>query len=789
MPMKSEFVAHLRQEGEKLLVHDLADHMQTVSQLAAEFASAFGVGIWGAWAGIWHDLGKFRAGFQHHIRQRCDPNAHVEGRTTDANKTHSAAGALWAQKYLPEMDARFGPVFARVLSYLIAGHHAGLENWFGEKGGALEVRFNKSDTRKEERDTQAAPIPETILKPGLELPDARTIKNDQEIPGRFALWVRMLFSCLVDADFLDTEAFMSPDKTGTRQGFLPLAEMENLLTNHLAAMTERVATHGEADHPVNRKRAEVLQACRRKAEMPSGVFRLTVPTGGGKTLSSLAFALRHACQHGKRRVIYAIPYTSIIEQTADVFSEIFGEENVVEHHSNVEMDDDQQEETTRSQLACENWDAPLIVTTNVQLLESLFARRTSRCRKLHNLVNSVIVLDEAQLLPVTYLQPVVDVLRLLVKDYGVSLVLCTATQPTLDARNNFDLARGLRGFEPGEIQEIVEDVPGLYAALERVRFHIPADLNKPCDWDGLATDIMKHDAVLTIVGRRADARALYKSLKKRDGRNVWHLSGLMCARHRSDVIDALKAALRARQQALAAGETPAPIRVVSTQLIEAGVDIDFPVVYRALAGLDSLIQAAGRCNREGRLEKGDVYIFVPPRPAPPGLLRMAANATRLLWAGLRPEENPVGVERFAEYFRKLYADANLDAKGICDLLRVKKGSVNFRSAAEAFRLIDEQEGATVFVRYRHQDDDIEMWLALLKEKGPERWLLRKLQRYGVTIYKHDVDRLLKGGDIEPLGSDFPGLYVQSTNNDLLYHPELGVNVDGAPGDDPESLVL
>ncbi|MBN8462626.1 MAG: DEAD/DEAH box helicase [Dechloromonas sp.] len=598
----------------------------------------------------------------------------------------------------------------------------------------------------------------------------------------------MLFSCLVDADFLDTEDFMSGDRAKARNGFMPVDELEKRLAERLALMAQEVAARGEAESQVNRKRAEVLRACLSKAECPPGVFSLTVPTGGGKTLSSLAFALRHAVRHGKRRVIYAIPYTSIIEQTAGIFRGIFSDENVIEHHSNVEVDEKQ--ETARSRLACENWDAPLIVTTNVQLLESLFASRTSRCRKLHNLVGSIIVLDEAQLLPVPYLQPVVDVLRLLVKDYGVTLVLCTATQPTLESRNGFDQARQLRGFAAGEIREIVNDVAGLYSALERVKVHLPADLKTPSNWEQLAPQVAGHDAVLAIVGRRADARELYTRVKAQDRSGLWHLSGLMCAQHRSDTIADIKQALLARRQELAAGQSPAPIRVISTQLVEAGVDIDFPVVYRALAGLDSIAQAAGRCNREGRLAKGEVHVFVPPKPAPPGLLRMAEQATRILWEALPPEADPMGVERFADFFRRLYGDADLDAKDVCNLLRVgQTGDVNFRTAAERFRLIDEAEGATVFVRYKRNADDhaIDVLLNTLKKEGPQRWLLRKLQRYGVSIYQRDLHRLEGQGDIEPLGGDFPGLYVQSFGNDVLYDRVLGINVDGAPGD-PASLV-
>lgn len=784
----TDFLAHIRNDNGRLIAHRLEDHLVDVSALAADFAAEFGAAPWAALAGIWHDLGKYREGFQRYIRRCGDPDAHIEGRVAGPEKTHSAAGALWAQQYLAEVDKRSGPVVARVLAYLIAGHHAGLDNWFG----GLHERFNREDSLQEGRDALAVAIPAAILKPSAGLPDLKAIRTDQEdnIPGRFALWVRMLFSCLVDADFLDTEAFMSQGKAEARDGFMPVGELEKRLAERLALMAKEVAGRGEAGSQVNRKRAEVLRACLAKAECSPGVFSLTVPTGGGKTLSSLAFALRHAVRHGKRRIIYAIPYTSIIEQTAGIFRSIFGDENVIEHHSNVEVDEAQ--ETARSRLACENWDAPLIVTTNVQLLESLFACRTSRCRKLHNLVGSIIVLDEAQLLPVPYLQPVVDVLRLLVKDYGVTLVLCTATQPTLESRNGFDQARQLRGFASGEIRKIIDDVAGLYGALERVKVHLPADLKAPISWEQLAPQITGHHVALAIVGRRADARELYTRVKAEDRAGLWHLSGLMCAQHRSDTIANIKQALVARRKALVVGQNPAPIRVISTQLVEAGVDIDFPVVYRALAGLDSIAQAAGRCNREGRLAQGEVHVFVPPEPAPSGLLRMAERATTILWGALPPEADPMGVERFSEYFRNLYRDAELDKKGICGCLRSQGPdfAVSFRRAAEEFRLIDKDEGATVFVRYKRDesDEEIDMWLNTLKKEGPQRWLLRKLQRYGVSIYQRDLQRLLDLRDIEPLGGDFPGLYVQSFGNDVLYDRVLGINVDGAPGD-PGNLVL
>lgn len=766
-------LAHIGPNGE---LHLLAEHLHAVARGAGEKAALFDAENWGRLAGIWHDLGKYRIGFRRYIRRANDPDAHIEGRVRGRDKTHSAAGAMWAQRYLREVAGKQGDVIARVLGYIIAGHHAGLDNW----DGGLKARLAGEDSAGEFDDAIAGmPAPE-VLRPDVPLPDMSQIPVDEKtgIPGSFALWVRMLFSALVDADFLDTEAFMNARQAASREGFAALEQLLGVFDAHMHDLSE-----GSAPTPVNRLRADVLHQCRDKAENAPGVFTLTVPTGGGKTLSSLAFALRHAARHGKRRIIYAIPYTSIIEQTADIFRAILGEANVVEHHSNAESEPAQ--ETSRSRLACENWDAPLIVTTNVQLFESLFARRTSRCRKLHNLVGSVIVLDEAQLLPVEFLQPVLDVLRLLVKDYGGTLLLCTATQPALTSQQSFDPRRGLRGFAADQVTEIIDDVPALYASLNRVEVHRPASLETKRDWPDIAGEIGQHDAVLAIVNRRADARELFGLLRARDREGVWHLSALMCPQHRSDTIAAIKNVLDSRREALAHSEQSRPLRVVSTQLVEAGVDLDFPVVFRAMAGLDSIAQAAGRCNREGRLEQGHVHVFVPPTLPPPGLLRQAESTCRTIWHGVAGD--PLDLQLFPRYFSRLYADGNLDKHGICDMLRVgREADVRFRDAADKFRLIDNEDAGTVIVRYPVGDSaDVDQWIAMLERDGPLRWLMRRLQRYGVTIYQHDIRRLLAQGDIREFGG-CPGLYVQVS--DLFYDPIRGVNVEGAPGD-PAQLTV
>lgn len=777
--------------------HLLNDHLRAVGLLAERFAAP-SAREWARLAGLWHDLGKRRVGFQRFIRAVGGVDAHIEGRVPDRDKTHSAAGALWAEQWLAQAFGPKGHLLSRLLQYVIAGHHAGLDDW---DNGGLEARLARTETQQEFTEALARFTPDDILQPAGLLIDGKGIPlaDDRQSPGRMALWVRMLFSALVDADFLDTEAYFNPGRARDRLATLTAADLKPAFDAHMQGMT--AASAREADTLVNRARAGILSQCRAKAALPPGVFSLTVPTGGGKTLSSLAFALDHAARHGKQRVVYAIPYTSIIEQTADVFRRALaamGEDVVVEHHSNAEPERPEQE-TARSRLACENWDAPLVVTTNVQLFESLFARKTSRCRKLHNLRDSVIVLDEAQLLPVEFLQPIVDVLRCLVQDFGVTLLLCTATQPGLTARPGADATRGLRrGIAAAGcgVTEVIDDVPSLYNALQRVRVQLPGDLHAARPWEEVADEVAGHDAVLTIVSRRADAAHLYRLVAARTAKHgpagadgCWHLSALMCAQHRSDTIASIKTALQTRRETLAKGCEALPVRVVSTQLVEAGVDLDFPVVYRALAGLDSIAQAAGRCNREGRLPGfGEVHVFVPPTEPPPGLLRLARDRCRLVWHD-RPAD-PFSLDLISRYFAGLYADApSTDAKGISELLKLDVDrtactlSIGFRSAAEAFKLIDDKDGATVLVRYRSPNarEDIDALIGLLARDGPSRWLMRKLQRYSVTVYRHQIGMLVSRGDVRELPS-CPGLYVQTEGWDGFYDPVLGARVDSAPGD-------
>lgn len=739
---QNNHIAHVKESANgSWETHTLEDHLISVANLAVQFSSSFGSHDWAAAAGIWHDLGKYSNDFQKYIKTASgyDPEAHVE--TIKGKVNHSSAGALYAVQ-------QFG-VLGRILAYLIAGHHAGLPDWYkieGQTGGSLQTRLQNDQLLN---DALAASIPDQILQ--IEKPSSPLLGGKDG----FSLWVRMLFSCLVDADFLDTESFMDERKISQRSGYLSLKELHPVFNDFM----ENLTANAEPT-PVNMIRKNILNECREKGRESSGTFSLTVPTGGGKTLSSMAFGLEHAIAQNKDRIIYVIPYTSIVEQTVNIFRNIFGE-NVVEHHSSLDPD----EEDSRSRLATENWDAPIIVTTNVQFFESLFAAKTSRCRKLHNIVNSIVVLDEAQLLPPEFLQPILNTMNLLTEHYGVTFVLSTATQPALQTRyDTFDrmLVNGLKN-----IREIVYDPDGLYTSLERVKVHLPSDFNSHSSWSSIADELHSFESVLCIVNTRKDARELHALMPN----GTIHLSALMCGQHRSNIICEIITRLKNGK----------PTRVISTQLVEAGVDLDFPVVYRAMAGLDSIAQAAGRCNREGKLtEKGKVVVFIPPRPAPPGHLRKAAETTVSLLTGCY--DNPLNREQFQKYFESFYTKApSLDKHEIESLLTPEgEGNdalkVQFRTAAMKFKLIDDQNARQILIRYYSDESDetVDLLLKQLENKGPSRWLMRKLQRYCVTVSEYHFKILLDDMEIFEIWS---GIYAQ-TNKTTIYDQQLGLILPG-----------
>lgn len=708
-----KFIAHAKQDdsGIWLEPHLLDDHLRSVAKLAAESSLKFSSSDWGLLAGRWHDLGKYQIAFQDYIRFKSGyekENAHIE--QGDNRVTHSTAGAIHAVEVL-------GPVIGHILAYLISGHHAGLPDWDGGRGS---LKFRLEQGKDEYRSSLGNLIPEDILegeRPPLPL--------QAEFVQSIALWIRMLFSCLVDSDFLDTEAYMSPEKAAYRPKSEPLKTLKATLHTTFEAMDRR-----NPKSELNLTRANIRQMCLEAGHWEPGMFSLTVPTGGGKTLSSLAFALEHAAAFNKKRVIYAIPFTSIIEQTAKVFSDILGHEFVLEHHSNLDVDESK--ETGKNRLAAENWDFPLVVTTNVQLFESLFASRTSKCRKLHNLVDSVIILDEAQQIPRDFHKPITEAMNQLSEHFGVTWLLCTATQPVLgEEKDAFDRV-SLQGVK--NVREIISDPGSLAHKLKRTQVTMPNPNLTPLSWSALSDWLSNESCVLVIVNTRSDARRLSDLLP--DKNNNLHLSANMCAEHRSQVLQEIRARLKAR----ADGDTR-PLRVVSTQLIEAGVDVDFPAVYRAIAGLDSIAQSAGRCNREGKLEGlGRVVVFIPETPVPMGFLRQGAETTISLLRG-NLIEDPLSPESLTLFFTQMNAKGNRDKHGICELLTAATPShdaplsLAFRTAAEKFRLIDDS-GVSLIAPFKNSNQSetpIETWLNMLEKDSSAKWIYRKLQRYSITV--------------------------------------------------------
>jgi CRISPR-associated endonuclease/helicase Cas3 len=760
--MSHRFLAHVRKDASGFWQENLLEtHLQDVSELAAQFAGSFGVihAPWAALAGRWHDLGKYNPAFQKYLRTQTGyvEDAHLENLADSRRVDHSTAGARHAMARLASASSNpQGKLAARILAYIIAGHHAGLGNWYGE----LEQRLRADNFEKEAiyNASLAQGIPDEILSAEpLELPRP---KGKSKLWA--SLWIRMLFSCLVDADFLDTEEFMAPEVSQQRGQYPKLATLKSRFDAYISEKSRQAPPSA-----VNAIRADILSQCRQKAEEAPGVFSLSVPTGGGKTLSSTAFALDHALKYQKRRIIYVIPYTSIIEQTADVLRQALGAEVVIEHHSNLEPDKDNKE-TSKVRLASENWDAPVIVTTNVQFFESLFASRTSRVRKIHNIANSVVILDEVQQLPWNYKAPIEQCLQALVDGFDTTVVLSSATQPRLGLTN---------------VREIVDNPEGLQTALKRVEIHLPKHQSLPCTWEALAEELAQQERVLCVVNRRQDCRDLHRQMPE----DTWHLSALMCGAHRSRVIGEIKAALKQDNR---------PVRVISTQLVEAGVDLDFPVVYRALAGLDSIIQAAGRCNREGRLrEPGRVMVFRPPKPAPTGFLRWSEDACQELMALIEEGEipdDPQSLTVIERYFTLLAnRTPSEDEKGILPALTPDNAlAIRFRDASDNFKLIDDDSGyLPVIVQYCAPGQSLDDWhlqIETLKHVGPSRERMRALQRLTVTLPPRQHQQLRAKGEIEEL---HPGIFAQVTSR--LYCERVGLLASEAdlPERDAASLVV
>lgn len=754
--MNKEFIAHIKKSSEGIWAepHYLSTHLNDTAKRAGEFASEFVNKDWAELAGYLHDLGKYHPDWQRYIRKATgyyDEDAHIENYGSRPN--HSQAGAAYIFEKFNYSQA------AKILAYVIGCHHTGLKDWIADlenrlfdDGKLISDDLGKIKPIEEAKQFLDKSIPSSI-------PVVYKNKIDKNSNEQIHLWIRMLFSCLVDADFLDTENYMDEKERG---GYLSIEELKQRFDNYMTTK-KSVGT-------LNKRRNEILNQCREKANLSPGFFSLTVPTGGGKTLSSMAFALEHALIHKKKRIIVAIPYTSIIEQTAKVFKYgtdideeiekfkqegkfLFGDDQVIEHHSNLDLEN----ENTRNRLATENWDAPIIVTTNVQLFESLFGNKTSVCRKLHNIANSVIILDEAQMIPTEFLKPIISVLKGLVNHFGATVVLMSATQPALNGKIGSD-ANTIEGFD--NVIEIIENPDLLAKDFKRVQYILPKEFNNPSGWIDIAEELQTYDQVLCIVNQRNDCRQLHKLMPK----GTVHLSGLMCGEERSEIISDIKTKLKNKE----------PIRVISTQLVEAGVDIDFPVVYRALTGLDSIAQAAGRCNRENQLQNGKVLIFVPPKPSPQGFLRKCEDAGKsILRNNYDAEFTP---SLYSKYFKYLYSNLNSFDKVDFYSHLVRDASdfnFQFRTFAEKFNMIDSTKQFSIIVQYKSTKTgkDSQRLIEQLKFAGASKELMRKLQRYVVNVPIYCFDKINNTGYVENIN----GYWVQSDPN--LYVQGLGLICD------------
>lgn len=702
-----QYYGHSKKGEDKSAWQLLKDHLVNTANLAKQFGTDAGVAELASIAGLLHDIGKYSTAFQ----------ARLDGASRKVD--HATAGAKEIRELFKQDQTQQS--LATMLAYCIAGHHTGLPN-YGDSSdvdgdSTLLSRIEKK--KLEDFSTYKTEIDHASLV----LPVHLKIKPDTKYPWfSFAFHTRMVFSALVDADFQDTEEYINGKK--------PRSEHESI-----EVLCERLNRHlHKFDHPtseINRKRTETLTTCVEKAAETQGFFTLTVPTGGGKTLASMAFALNHAVKHSLKRIIYVIPFTSIIEQNAAVFKDILGETNVLEHHSNfdwkkkstnnTEADDETREALDKLKLAAENWDIPIVVTTNVQFFESLFANKSSSCRKLHNIAKSVVIFDEAQMLPRDYLDPCMMAIKELVKNYGTSTIFCTATQPALEER--------LPGVS---FTELAPDPQGLFEFYKRVQIK---NAGKLSDTE-LLEKVTSHTQALCIVNTRKHAKGLFDALPKDSGN--FHLSTLMCPTHRKEQLLKIRERLKAGM----------PCRVISTQVMEAGIDVDFPVGFRSLAGLDSIIQAAGRVNREGKNPSGEMFIFEANTPfikKTPTFVQQGANVAANI---LRNHSaDPVSVEAINAYFKLLN---NLqDPKRAFDVKEILSHfrddlNFDFKTASEKFSLI---ENNTVAVVIPYNAEAKKLLEQARYHPFPYKFA-RQLQMYTVNIYENEFEKLQSKGVVE-----------------------------------------
>lgn len=705
------YYAHSKKDRDKSEWQLLLDHLTNTADLAESFGKDADISELAHTAAFLHDLGKYSTAFQ----------ARLEGSPRKVD--HATAGARTAIELFNKNDLERW--VATILAYCIAGHHTGLPDYGSAidvgGDGTLSVRLDPTKTGLEDFSAYKTEIDTATLSA-----KSRAVKTADEHQGfSLAFMTRMLYSALVDADFQETETYM--DEGEKPRGEYP--SIEELCRKFNAYLIKFDNPQGE----INKKRTETLKTCIEKADSAQGFFTLTVPTGGGKTLASMAFALNHAVKHALKRIVYVIPFTTIIEQNAGVFKECLGEENVLEHHSNFDWnpkrgdtpesaDNETNDVLSKLKLASENWDIPIVVTTNVQFFESLYANKSSRCRKLHNLAKSVIIFDEAQMLPREYLDPCMLAVKELVQNYSASTVFCTATQPALDKR--------LPGVT---FTDLITNSQALFDFYKRVQIK---NLGKVPDAE-LIQKIDGHEQVLCIVNTRRHAKGLFGGLTREGS---FHLSTLMCPAHRKETLKTIRQRLADKL----------PCRVISTQVMEAGIDLDFPVGYRSLAGLDSIVQAAGRVNRNKINPTGDVFVFTPETPfikKTPVFIKQGASVAESI---LRDHgKAPDSIQAIDAYFSMLYS---LQDEGAFDVKRIlayfdkqtDELDFDFKTAAENFKLIENDQVAIV-IPYNEEANKI---LEQARYHPYPFKFARRLQTFTVNIYQNEYENLRSKGVIE-----------------------------------------
>lgn len=711
--MQMKWYAHTSQTKEWQL---LKAHLDNVAQLARLSANKFNSEELAYIIGLLHDVGKYTEIFQR--------------RLSGANQTtdHAIIGAKILKNYTKNADFN---LLSTLLSYTIAGHHTGLPNHGSTANdtGTLVGRLAKN------MPNYSAWQEEIYLQELTELLQyIPHLKIPHKLPSfSYSFWVRMLFSCLVDADFLDTEEFCDSEKAKLRQksnfNYTYADKLHNFI-NEKSINSKQTS--------INTARKKIYDLCLQKAHEEQGAYSLTVPTGGGKTLSSMAFALEHIKKYQLDRVIYVIPYTSIIEQTAQVFREIFGNDGILEHHCNFVFDEENKDMSSLSlKLATENWESEIILTTAVQFFESLYAHKSSRCRKLHNIVNSVVIMDEAQMIPLPLLNPTILAIRELIANYKTSFLFCTATQPALSMLTIEQSGKKLLqyGFPKNEIKEIIpkEYLLEMFDLFKRTKIvdNGVLSLNK------IASLLNTENQALCIVNSRKQAQKVFQSFSDIEG--VFHLSTYMYPKHRKDVLETIRKRLTNKEKCI----------VISTSLIECGVDISFPLVLRAYSGLDSIAQASGRCNREGELPQGNVILFdfeqeLTSRDS--SLQRRIAMAKNTYQ---KFEEKLFYPEAIEDYFYNLYAYEDIDASNIIREFKENKiPHFNFKTISEEFCFIKNNQKPVLVAPQAYKEKELfQKHLEQIKFSGINKNLRQYFQQYTVQIYEHELKALRENGSV------------------------------------------